>query len=115
MKNLIDLIIGAREDKITWHALQERAARLPGDYHFVYQKIQGYMMNFAGGDGMDIVRLLSGVVDLFEEAAASGRKVQDIIGENPAAFCDELIRGADTWTDQWRAKLNESIQKKLEG
>ncbi|MDR0908346.1 MAG: DUF1048 domain-containing protein [Spirochaetaceae bacterium] len=113
MKNLIDLIIGAREDKRIWRSLQKKAAALPPDYRFVYKKMETYMMYYAGGDGMDIVDLCIGLVDLFEGAIAEGKPVAAVIGSDPAAFCDDLIRNADTWTDKWRVKLNESIREKL--
>jgi DNA-binding ferritin-like protein (Dps family) len=109
----LDLILGARDDKARWHELQARADELPEDYRYVYKKMQGYMMNFAGGDGMDIVALCEDLADLFAEGAADKRAVRDLIGDDPAAFCDELIRSADTWTDKWRAKLNKSIAEKL--
>jgi DNA-binding ferritin-like protein (Dps family) len=114
MKNLIDLVIGAKEDRRAWRSLQKRAGALPEDYRFVYKKMQAYMLNFAGGDGMDIVRLCDGLVELFEGAIAEGKPAAAVIGSDPAAFCDDLVRNADTWTDKWRTRLNESIREKLE-
>lgn len=114
MINIFKLIVGAKSDKDEYQKLQQRAESLPDDYRFVFKKMQQYMMNFAGGSGMDIVSLCKDLIEMFEQGAADGRKVSEIIGDNPAEFCDELMRNANTWTDKLRQKLNDSINKKLE-
>lgn len=115
MLNIFKLILGAKSDKDEYQKLQQRVEALPEDYRFVFKKMQQYMMNFAGGSGMDIVALCSGLVEMFEQGSADGRNVSDIIGDDPAGFCDELMRNADTWTDKLRRNLNGSINKKLRG
>ena len=113
MANIFKMIIGAKEDKAAWHRLQARAEALPPDYRFVYKKMQGYMMNFAGGDGMEVVELCKSIAELLEEGAADGKNVRDVIGNNPAEFCDELMKDAETWTGKLRISLNDSIAKRL--
>lgn len=113
MANIFRIITGLKEDKASWRRLQARAQALPPDYRFVYKKMQGYMMNFAGGDGMDVVRLCESIAELLEEGAADGKNVRDVIGNNPAEFCDELMKDANTWTGKLRISLNNSIAKRL--
>jgi DNA-binding ferritin-like protein (Dps family) len=113
MVNPLELVIGAKKDKEIWRALQKRVQTLPDDYLFVYKKLQDYMFGQAGGDGRDMVALLSDLVDIFEEGVADGREVRSIIGDDPAAFADELVRNAHTWQNDTRTKLNQSIDKKL--
>jgi len=91
--------------------MEARAKALPEDYRFVYRKIQHYIWNSSGLDGMDIFK---GLLDLFEEGAANGRTAIEITGDNVAAFCDELTSGgAKTYVDKWRDDLNRSVAKRV--
>lgn len=86
---------------------------LPHDYQFVYKKIQEYMWNFAAGNGYDMLKIQYELIDLFEGGAAEGKHVLEITGDNVAAFCDELLRNAKTYTENWREKLNRDILNKF--
>jgi DNA-binding ferritin-like protein (Dps family) len=37
----------------------------------------------------------------------------DVTGKDVAAFCDELLRAARTYTEDWREKLNREIAAKF--
>ena len=64
---------------------------------------------------MDMVKTQYELIGLFEEGAASGRRVLDITGEDVAVFCDELLRnsGVKLWTERWPQDLNRDITKKF--
>ena len=100
-------------DKKAWKQMEARAKALPEEYDFVYHKIQHYMWNYAAGSGMDMVAIFEDLLNLFEEGAANGKRVLEITGENVAEFCDELLRNAKTYTENWREALNRDIMKKL--
>jgi DNA-binding ferritin-like protein (Dps family) len=102
----------ARE-KREFRQMQERAKALPEDYAYVYQKIQHYMWGHSGGDGMDTMPILADLIDLFETGAAEGKPVLEVTGEDVAAFCDELLRNAKTWTGDRSQALNRDIMSKL--
>ena len=103
------------KEKREYKAQMARVEALPEDYRFVYKKIVGQMWKFAGGSGMDMLQIHLDMLELFESGAAEGKQVLEITGEDVAAFCDELLRNARTYTEDWRASLNKSIQKKLGG
>ncbi|WP_077624852.1 DUF1048 domain-containing protein [Sediminibacillus massiliensis] len=111
--SFMEKIIGSISDKREWKAMEARAKELPTEYFHAYKAIQKYMWT-AGGptDWKDISRIFNGILDLFEEGAAEGRKVTDLTGEDVAAFCDELVKDSKTWKDKYRAKLNEMIRDK---
>lgn len=90
-----------------------RVELLPKDYQYVFKKIQGHMWMFAAGSGFDMMKLHYDLIELFEEGAANGKQVLEITGEDVAAFCDELLRSASTYTENWRETLNRDIMKKL--
>ena len=102
----------ARE-KREFRQQQERAKALPQDYAYVYHKIQRYMWGHAGGSGMDMMPILADLLDLFETGAAEGKPVLEVTGEDVAAFCDELLRNAKTWTGNRSKALNRDIMNKL--
>ena len=82
-----DVIAGKKQ----WHAHMARVKALPPDYQVVYKEIQRYLFKVGPADLPD-GRLLSGIVDFFEEGVAAGQGVLDLIGNDVAAFCDELVK-----------------------
>lgn len=110
--NILNKILGEMDDKREWKAMEARAKKLPNDYHKAYKAIQEYMW-ISGGltEWKDIRRIFSGILDLFEEGAEEEKKVTELTGEDVAAFCDELVKDAQTWQDKYRTKLNDSISR----
>lgn len=111
MGNFLDKILGDMSSKREWNAIEKRAKALPDDYRVVYKEIKRYIWNCTGVSTIDVFKVL---IDMFEESAASGRKVLEITGDDVAAFCDELVRDEKTYFENWRKKLNLNIAKKLE-
>ena len=110
MMKLLKKMIG---DKKEYKQQMARVAALPEDYKFVFDKIQKYMWNLCAGNGYDMLKIHYELIDLFEDGAAEGKQVLEITGEDVAAFCDELLRNAKTYTEDWHEKLNRDIMKKL--
>ena len=102
-----------REGKREYRRQMARVKALPKDYQFVFEKIQHYMWMHSGGDGMDMLNIHYDLIELFEEGAANGKHVLDITGEDVAGFCDDLLRNAKTWMEDWPQKLNRDIAEKL--
>jgi DNA-binding ferritin-like protein (Dps family) len=100
-------------EKRAYKQKEERANALPEDYRYVYRQIQQYMWSYSGGSGMDMLPIFADLLDLFETGAAEGKRVLDVTGEDVAAFCDELLRTAKTFTGRQRTALNRQIRKKL--
>jgi len=90
-----------------------RVEALPKDYQYVFKKIQRHMWMFAAGSGYDMMKIHYDLIELFEAGAADGKHVLEITGEDVASFCEELLRSARTYTEDWREALNRDILKKL--
>lgn len=101
------------ESKREYKLQMARVAALPEDYQYVFKKIQSHMWMFAAGAGYDMMKIHSDLIELFETGAANGRRVLEITGEDVAAFCDELLKSARTYTEDWREKLNRDIMNKF--
>jgi DNA-binding ferritin-like protein (Dps family) len=111
MLDFLNKIIGDKKD---WKRMEARSKALPRDYQIVYSEIMQYMFKRSGGDGMDIVAILKDLLGLFETSAADGKRVLEITGEDVATFCDELLRNAKTFTENWHEALNRDVMKKLQ-
>ncbi|MCK8487035.1 DUF1048 domain-containing protein [Paenibacillus sp. MBLB2552] len=96
------------EGKKQWRAHVARVKALPQDYQVVYKEIQKYLFKVGPVELAEGTGLLSGIVDLFEEGAASGKGVLDVTGRDVAAFCDDLIKDSKTFVDIYQ----ESNQKR---
>lgn len=90
-----------------------RVEALPKEYQYVFKKIQERMWMFAAGAGYDMMKIHDDLVELFEAGAADGKGVLEITGEDVAAFCDELLRSARTYTGDQREAFNRDILKKV--
>lgn len=86
------------EGKKQWRAHMARVKALPPDYQIVYKEMQRYLFK-VGPVALTEGKLLSGIVDFFEEGAAAGKGVLELIGSDVAAFCDDLIRDSRTYAD----------------
>ncbi len=89
-----DVIKGKKQ----WRAHMARVRALPPDYRIVYKEIQRYLFKVGPIDLPD-GRLLSGIVDFFEEGVAAGRGILELIGNDVAAFCDDLVTDSRTYAD----------------
>jgi len=109
--NLIEKIIGNLEEKREWRAMEARAKALPSDYHKAYKAMQKYLWNTGGViDWQETKFVFNHLIDLLEEAAAEGKRVKEVTGDDVAAFCDDLVSDAKSWFDKQRQKLNDSIK-----
>ncbi|MGA5120954.1 DUF1048 domain-containing protein [Streptomyces pseudogriseolus] len=92
------------EGKKQWRAHMARVRALPPDYQIVYKEMQRYLFKVGPTDLTDGL-LLPGIVDFFEEGVASGKGVLELIGEDVAAFCDDLIKDSRTYADVYQESL----------
>jgi len=86
------------EGKKQWRAHMARVKALPPDYQIVYKEIQRYLFK-VGPIDLPAGPLLSGIVDFFEEGAAADKGVLELIGNDVAAFCDDLVKDSPTYAD----------------
>jgi DNA-binding ferritin-like protein (Dps family) len=101
------------KEKREYRQHMARVDALPEDYQYVFKKIQRHMWMFAAGAGYDMMKVHYDLIELFEEGAANGKSVLEVTGKDVAAFCDELLRSTQTYTGNWREKLNRDIAKRF--
>ncbi|MFG1948760.1 DUF1048 domain-containing protein [Nonomuraea sp. NPDC048826] len=101
-----DIIKGKKQ----WRAHTARVKALPPDYQIVYKEIQRYYFK-VGPVGLTDGTLLPGIVDFFEEGAAAGKGVLELIGDDVAAFCDGLIKDTPTYADLYQQSITGKTGK----
>src|SRR5690606_9957306 len=96
-------------------AFELRVKKLPADYQAAWEKINIHLWPHSDFTGRNLMPILDGVLDLFEETAADGQSVQEVLGDDIKGFCVALAgeEGAKSIRDKWREQLNNSIAKKL--
>ena len=96
-----DIIEGKRQ----WRAHRARVKALPPDYEIVYEEIQKYFFKVGPIDLVDGT-LLSGMLEFFEQGAADGKGVLELIGDDVAAFADDLIKDSRTYADLYQESVS---------
>ncbi len=87
-----DIIEEKKSGKKSRRAHMARVKALPQEYQIVYKEIQKYLFKVGPAELTEGTGLLTGIVDLFEEGAASGKGVLEVTGRDVAAFCDDLVK-----------------------
>ena len=98
-----------------WKSLDARAGKLPKDFQQAYAQITAELWQRTGVSGRDILAMLEGVMELLEDASASNRSAQDVLGNDIRGFCAELAAdaGGKSYRDRWRDRLNNTVLRKL--
>jgi DNA-binding ferritin-like protein (Dps family) len=65
------------------------------------------------GDGDSILSMLDDLADLFEQGAADGTPVREIVGEDPVEFAEAFLRNypAGQWITREWDRLTRAIER----
>ncbi|WP_203184150.1 DUF1048 domain-containing protein [Streptomyces pratensis] len=78
--------------KKRWRAYKGRVKELPESYRTAAEAIERYLMHFVPTDGDSNAAMFEDLADLFEQAAADGTPIRDVVGEDPVEFVDAFAR-----------------------
>lgn len=109
MKSILKMIIGDLDEKNAYHQITKRAKALPKNYRAAFKKIRSYLYHYS--EGSYNIEMFLELLDLLEAGAADKKNVLDIIGDDAAKFCDELILAVNTNQKTKRDKLNREIEE----
>ena len=82
-------------DKRRWRAYKARTRALPENYRLAVEGVERYLMYFGAVDAESATSLFEDVAVLFEQAAADGTPIHDIVGDDPVEFVEALVRNYD--------------------
>ena len=107
-----ELVTGPLEEKKQYRQAKARLKNLPAPYRAAAEAVERYLM-VAGGiaRGDVVVRMYVDLVDLFEQSAADGTPIRDVVGEDPVDFVDTFVAsyGDGSWMNKERARLIQAI------
>ena len=113
MTNPISRMIG---EKRQWRQYKARVAELPQPHRAAAEAVEHYLMRVGAvfvSDAQGLMQMFDDLADLFEQSAADGTPVRDIVGDDPVAFVEDFITNypSGRWLTKERERLNEAIEK----
>jgi DNA-binding ferritin-like protein (Dps family) len=107
----ISRVIG---DKKRWRAYKARTRRLPENYRTAVEAIERSLMYFVPTDGDFAMSMFEDLADLFEQAAADGTRIHEIVGEDPVEFVETFAQNYSEdgyMTPRVRKRLTDAIAR----
>jgi DNA-binding ferritin-like protein (Dps family) len=110
---IADLASKVVGDKRRWRAYRARVPLLPVPYRTAVQGLELYLLRTGPGDADGLMRMLEDLLDLFEQSAAAGTPIREIVGEDPVEFAEEFKSnyGLGPWLSKEQKRLIGSIER----
>jgi DNA-binding ferritin-like protein (Dps family) len=110
----MEQITGSIEQKRRYRQYKTRTERLPANYHTAIDALERYLKYFGTGGGG--TALYEDLIDLFEQSAANGTPIREIVGEDPVEFIETFVLNypKGQWIIRERERLTNAI-KRAEG
>jgi DNA-binding ferritin-like protein (Dps family) len=97
-------------EKGQWRENKARARQLPASYRTALDALERYLNYLGpGGDGGAIY---ADLIDLFEQSAANGTPIREIVGEDPVEFIDAFVQNYPE--GHWRTRERERFINAVE-
>lgn len=110
----IEVVTGSLEQKKQYRDYKARVKDLPPTYRTTVEALERYLM-YAGGvsKGDVLVRMLDDLATLFEQSAAGGIPIRDVVGEDPVEFVEAFVANYSDgqWIAKERARLTDTIER----
>jgi len=108
------------EQKRRYWRYKARKQLLPAKYRTALDAVERYVWNSASGRMDSLLPLMEDLADLFEQSAANGTPLRDVVGDDPVEFAETLLQNypEHMWINQARKRLThtiESIEREEEG
>ena len=109
----IEQVTGSLEQKKRYRQYKARTKQLPASYRTAIDALDRYLMYFGAiTRGDTLVSMLEDLADLFEQSAANGTPIREIVGEDPVevveAFVQNYSKGGYV-PDRARKRLTDAI------
>ncbi|TYB61930.1 DUF1048 domain-containing protein [Nonomuraea sp. PA05] len=85
----IAMMIGPKR---RWRQYQARVRQLPPNHRTAVEAIQRHMMHFVPVDADSDASRFEDLAALFEQAAADGTPIRDVVGPDPVKFAEAFVR-----------------------
>ncbi|MFF7652715.1 DUF1048 domain-containing protein [Streptomyces sp. NPDC007983] len=85
----VSKVIGPRK---RWRAYKARVKELPENYRATVEAIERYLMHFVPSDADGSASMFEDLADLFEQAAADGTPIREVVGADPVEFVEAFTQ-----------------------
>ena len=112
-RRAVEHATGSIEQKKRYRQYKARVERLPASYRTAVDALQRYSYYFGHGTADSGLSMLEDLADLFEQAAADGTPVREIVGEDPVEFAEAFLRNypEGQWIIRERERLTSAIDR----
>lgn len=110
----IEFVAGSLEQKKQYRQYKARMNQLPEPYRATVGALDRYFM-YRGGitKGDVLVLMLEDLTDLFEQSAANGTPIREVVGEDPVEFAETFLQNYSKgeWINKERERLIYAIDR----
>jgi DNA-binding ferritin-like protein (Dps family) len=109
----IEQVTGSLEQKKQYRQYKARAKQLPANYRTAIEALERYLTYFGAiTKGETLVKMLEDLADLFEQSAASGTPIREVVGEDPVEFAETFLQNYSEgqWINKERKRLTQAIE-----
>jgi DNA-binding ferritin-like protein (Dps family) len=101
------------DQKRCYRQYKARVEQLPASYRTAVEALQRYSYYFGHGTAEGGLAMLEDLADLFEQGAANGTPVRELVGEEPVEFAEAFLRNypEGQWIARERDRLTSAIQR----
>ena len=110
----IEQVTGSLEQKKRYRQYKARTKQLPASYRAAIDALDRYLMYFGAiTRGDTLVSMLEDLADLFEQSAANGTPIREIVGEDPVEFAETFLQNYSEgqWINKERERLINAIDR----
>ncbi len=110
----IEQVTGSLEQKKRYRQYKARTKQLPANYRTAIEALDRYLMYFGSiTRGETLVSMLEDLADLFEQSAADGTPIREIVGEDPVEFAETFLQNYSEgqWINKERERLTKAIDR----
>ena len=107
-------VTGSLEQKKRYRQYKARTKQLPANYRTAIDALDRYLMYFGSiTRGDTLVSMLEDLADLFEQSAADGTPIREIVGEDPVEFAETFLQNYSEgqWINKERERLTKAIDR----
>jgi len=104
-------------DKRRWRQYKARAQRLPESYRASVEALERYFMHFGPSDADSAASMFEDLVELFEQAAADGTPIREVVGADPVEFAETFLENyrKGGWVTKEQDRLTSAIDRAAGG
>jgi DNA-binding ferritin-like protein (Dps family) len=101
-------VIGEKEQ---WRRYKARTRQLPANYRTAVEALERYLMYFGTGGGGTAI--FEDLIDLFEQSAANGTPIREVVGADPVEFIELFVQNypKGQWIVRERQRLTSAIER----